>query len=1135
MKVRIRWSMLLFVCVLVIGLAACGTDSPGDPSPVDGQDGDASLTDTDTSVPDTDTDGDASPDIELDGETDGEIIEGSARRIIYRLCETDADCPTGGTSCIGLTGSPISWSHKGANGGEPQSLSATATDLFGAEIVPAGSGVCSADCTGASDCSEIDSIGAPATPWSCQLVAKGAEPYAGIGTPVDNDAMEAGQPFAAICRPPSIATVDNAFRFLCTVCATGGCNGVCIDPVSGEQLSGGGSICSNRCNDDDECVVGFFCSGAGNCTPSAGTCTACSNPDASREAELGAGSYGLGKCGSNEGKTPFDCDQGDGDTYFAISGGRIRPPSGAVGPNGALYCSAAEDSNCNGVADIEEMVGPAAAYAGIFKEDHCTACDDVCDDSVITGGVGGAANAAAECKCPEGNPDCSPSEAACVIGCAEGFLDCDGPNDCETDESLAETCGACSNDCNVVGDDTSKNVRTVSCDELIEEGTSTYSCGLVCRAGFADCNDDFSDGCEVELAVGVDQGDGTVKHCGSCTLASTSGFDPTFCGDLRNDDVEHVETFMCDSGTCAVEECEAFWGDCDGGTESGYQNGCEADLKRETNCGGCGIECDEFPRVFDADCVPQGNSAAVCEVTTCDVGFADCDEAVANGCEVTEADGFAQIDSCGGCTNDCRPLLNEFDDATAVAICTWDSSDDETNTLDFCEVRCDPTAVTSCGGCGNDCTDLQTAGANLGSVSCSFVEGDDVYKNNDDDLTFCDIECEQGFASCPAADSDPRTCETDVTTLEDCGGCGQVCATTGDVEKVDCVDNGASPATCECVDAASEQVCNGKQTICSEEVDEGCPSSLMFSSVVDVDSSIAADLSMSIYQSDNGNLTFNPDRIASTLPGGVESNNPLVNLAPVFVKDNGGEWNLGGFELDFQPYDLEPVLENDGSAFESYRIVLGGPSEARTLRSNNFKPGDITGSLNGEYDVVPSISCEDNSDGRPISVNEGEQVLMPVGLIVEYFKDDRFGNTPDRVSGIGLECRYFTVTATGDGNPGDYEFASTGPARNTEIVSKLSGSVANSEVYTRRVTLSVGNPARYQPITRLEIEQPFSVSGIYTNTNGTKADITYALGGVPPRFATSDSRVGQPETDAFLWFGLVSGINIKAFVPIIEP
>jgi len=87
-----------------------------------------------------------------------------------------------------------------------------------------------------------------------------------------------------------------------------------------------------------------------------------------------------------------------------------------------------------------------------------------------------------------------------------------------------------------------------------------------CDEGFADCNGDSSDGCEVDL-------NGDDGNCGAC------GFT---CSD------DNATSVSCELGVC-TPSCSEGFDDCSSPTDS--DDGCESDLSLEDNCGVCGRDC----------------------------------------------------------------------------------------------------------------------------------------------------------------------------------------------------------------------------------------------------------------------------------------------------------------------------------------------------------------------------------------------------------------------------------------------------------------------------------------------------------------------------------------------------------------
>lgn len=321
---------------------------------------------------------------------------------------------------------------------------------------------------------------------------------------------------------------------------------------------------------------------------------------------------------------------------------------------------------------------------------HCGACGNVCSFP----------NASATCV-----------SGACAIGaCNAGFANCDGnaANGCEANvaSSLAH-CGGCGNACAPAN-------ATGVC--------SAGACGIAaCNAGWADCDGNPANGCEVNLS--------DVNNCGACG---------TVCSAPNG-------TAACVNGACAVGSCNPGHADCDGNVA----NGCEVNLGTNPNhCGACNNTC------VVANGTPACN-AGVCAVSACSNGFGDCDGNAANGCEANLSN---DAGNCGTCGNSC--------------------------TLAGGSGTCQAGACQSGGGCGQgfeDCdfdpsngceTNVQTNPNHCGScfTGCSVLNGTGACSNG-----MCGLgSCNAGFGDC---DGFPfNGCETDTTSnASHCGACGNAC------------------------------------------------------------------------------------------------------------------------------------------------------------------------------------------------------------------------------------------------------------------------------------------------------------------------------------------------------------------------
>jgi hypothetical protein len=196
------------------------------------------------------------------------------------------------------------------------------------------------------------------------------------------------------------------------------------------------------------------------------------------------------------------------------------------------------------------------------------------------------------------------------VECERGTADCNGraEDGCEVSLSSAiEHCGRCANAC-VSGPHSS-----ATC--------SAGACGLACERGFADCDGDPRNGCEVDL-------NSDAAHCGRCANACRGGANASP---------------VCAGGLCGIS-CSAGFSDCD----ATLANGCEVNLSSAVeHCGACGNRCT----------APAGGSptcaGGACDFT-CDAGLLRCGSA----CVRRDDPAYG----CGTCTR-CALAAN----ATAMA------------------------------------------------------------------------------------------------------------------------------------------------------------------------------------------------------------------------------------------------------------------------------------------------------------------------------------------------------------------------------------------------------------------------------------------------------------------------------------
>ncbi len=411
----------------------------------------------------------------------------------------------------------------------------------------------------------------------------------------------------------------------------------------------------------------------------------------------------------------------------------------------------------------------------------CGACGDACGEAerCINGACGpgpcqpgfGECDGDAETGCETelvSNPtNCGRCRAVCASGlcsgglcssseCPEGFADCnqDPADRCEVNLSSLENCVQCGKACN---------------DRNGEPACTSQGCRITCNDGFGDCDDDADTGCEAVLTSDT-------SHCGACDVVCTNEHGRTLCVEgecvptcttgfadcdedpsngceadlmtsLSNCGVcgercrpEHA-TGTCVEGTCEAE-CDDGFADCNGDAA----DGCEADLTSPETCGSCTTHCS------DNGGTPVCNDSGECE-TRCDPGRGDCINGALDGCETNTN---ASVIHCGMCGHICPTAVGTpacFDGVCGVSTCTdpraeCDGDDDTTCETDVTD---DP---SNCGACGTECFYPRAVGICV-NRDCMFDECEPGWDDCDDDLT--------------------NGCETPLGTLRDCASCGSSC------------------------------------------------------------------------------------------------------------------------------------------------------------------------------------------------------------------------------------------------------------------------------------------------------------------------------------------------------------------------
>ena len=422
-----------------------------------------------------------------------------------------------------------------------------------------------------------------------------------------------------------------------------------------------------------------------------------------------------------------------------------------------------------------------SCYPGCTPTHGCpgtfACCSGMCVDiNVSTSDCGSCGKPCANVA--GGAPACS--KGTCVIGsCAAGKADCNGNYDdgCEVDTTVdPANCGACANVCSSIN-------GSPSC--------VGSKCQITCNAGYANCDLDPSNGCEVNT-------NNDTSHCGTCatqcvTANDTPGCNSGVCvvvscntgyGDCNINPADGCETNLntstascgkcnspcsvangtpvCNTGSCAIGSCSAGFDDCN----SSYADGCETNLQNNgSNCGKCGDVCTAANGTSSC-------TAGTCTVAGCSTGYADCDKLYSDGCEINTT---TDVKNCGGCGAVCSSA-NGTPSCVSSACqisCSTGFGNCDGSVANGCETNLN-TSVSNCGSCGKACS-LANATPTCTSGACAIST------------------CAAGYADCDKLPADG--CEVNLTSsTSNCGGCGKVCAPPNSVPA--CTGGGCAISSC---------------------------------------------------------------------------------------------------------------------------------------------------------------------------------------------------------------------------------------------------------------------------------------------------------------------------------------------------
>lgn len=322
--------------------------------------------------------------------------------------------------------------------------------------------------------------------------------------------------------PPGWTTCPNS-RFPCDVNLLadvkncGACGLSCPTDTGNEIFACVEGTCALTCRGssrmlDCDGIVDNGCEASSFHDEHCGACgNKCSNPSkrcVDQSGRNGDGIYGCG-CPANK----IYCDRGcwdpiSDDDYCGDCETHCDPTNGGAPAIPHAYYGCV-NSHCGNVkcepyyanCDNQEANG---CEQFLVEDDNCGACGNACGDGQV---CRLDENNVARCMCP-------PDKTFCDAGCYDGF--CFGR--CVDLTSDNYNCGACGVDCYV--------------PERNAKGVCNYgACVMDCNEGRADCNNAWSDGCEVNT-------DSDPQNCGACGHVCDA-----------------VAGQACVAGRCVVEPC----------------------------------------------------------------------------------------------------------------------------------------------------------------------------------------------------------------------------------------------------------------------------------------------------------------------------------------------------------------------------------------------------------------------------------------------------------------------------------------------------------------------------------------------------------------------------------------------------
>jgi hypothetical protein len=560
---------------------------------------------------------------------------------------------------------------------------------------------------------------------------------------------------------------------------------------------------------------------------------------------------GVGQCGAGV----IECAAGD-QTRSTCS---TNP--GQTASQVALETCNTFDDDCDGTADD--------GFDLNTDEQHCGTCTTVC--SATNGSVECVAGSCRIAACTQGFDDCNNSYAdGCEANlgtsgtncgfCGNGCTAANGSAQCSLGTCTIAGCDAGFDNCNnTYSDGCEANLRTnvntcgtcaIQCSVANGAPACTNGqCGVAsCVAPWENCNNTYGDGCEVNTNTNISNCGDCNQACiiangapvcasGNCEVAGcTTGFencnnqasdgceintrtDDLNCGACGNSCTPSNGIGDCTNSACRIAGCNAGFDDCD----AIYANGCETNLTTVLDC-----------RFCDNLCSVQ-NGSPVCTATGCGVGgctapWRDCNNTYGDGCEVNTNTSLSSCGSCGATCTVANGTPTCDAGSCAIASCTDPFADCNNSAADGCEVNTD-TNNTHCGACNATCT-LANASATCGGGNCEVVA------------------CTPPFRDCNNFDFDG--CEVNSnTSLQHCGGCNVLCDLANATESCNtgtCTFTGCAPGWVD-LDGNSANGCNYQ---CTPQAGADLPDSQFIDRNCDgIDGTIATSIFVAPLGNDN--------------------------------------------------------------------------------------------------------------------------------------------------------------------------------------------------------------------------------------------------------------------------------------------